>query len=114
MVAYQSNEKYSMGMLDMFTVDGDTDADKSAQKVEEEKEHYEVVKFCTDILTRDVHDYNRMRNADGFSFVVKRFFHDFIITHNLLPYDDERVQRYLQRLSYKTQIPLHDEVRELQ
>lgn len=44
MVAYQSNEKYSMGMLDMFTVDGDTDADKSAQKVEEEKEHYEEIK----------------------------------------------------------------------
>lgn len=81
---------------------------------EEEKEHYEVVKFCTDILTRDVHDYNRTRNAYGFSFVVKRFLHDFIVRYNLLPCDDERVQRYLQRLNYKTQIPLSDAVEKLQ
>ncbi len=68
---------------------------------EEEEEHYQTVKKCTDILCGDIDDYMTTGNAGGFSFQVKQLIHTYIVRYNLLPLEELWAQNYLRYLNYQ-------------
>lgn len=74
----------------------------------EEEEHFTVVKVCTDILERDIGDYNSHSDVSGLSFAVKKLLYKYIIKYNLLPLDQEWAKKYLSYFKYE-QIQINEE-----
>lgn len=74
--------------------------DKENTPIEEE-EHFMVVKACTDILWKNIGDYNLHGDASGLSFATKSLLYKYIIKNNLLPLDQEWTKKYLSYLKYE-------------
>lgn len=90
----------SYGITDILRKKWVHNPDKQNTPVEEE-EHYKVVKTCTDILAKDIWDYNSRSDTSWLSFAVKNLLYKYIIKHKLLPLEEQWAKKYASYLKYE-------------